>query len=246
MTLLKKAKLGSKLLVLDIETRPALVYAWKGFKENIGVDQIVEPDGVLSVAAKWAGGDEIMFWSEWEHGRKEMLLNIQRLIQESDAIIGINHAKFDIPWLNGEFARENIPAPAKPTLIDLQTFWRKNMRFFSNKLAYVGPLLVQNKKVEHEGFMLWRKVMEGDKEAQARMKEYNIGDVVLTEQLYFKLLQFIPNHPYLADTKRDSCPNCGSDHVHISKYRRTKTMRIQQLHCQSCGSYFDGKKEKMT
>ena len=46
----------AKILVLDIETRPALVYAWKGFKENIGVDQIVEPDGILCVGAKWAAG----------------------------------------------------------------------------------------------------------------------------------------------------------------------------------------------
>ena len=27
----------AKMLVLDIETKPALVYAWKGFKENIDV-----------------------------------------------------------------------------------------------------------------------------------------------------------------------------------------------------------------
>jgi DNA polymerase elongation subunit (family B) len=239
------AKLDAKLLVLDIETRPALVYAWKGFKENIGVDQIVEPDGILCVGAKWVGGESYMF-TDWEHGHVDMLRRTAKLIEESDAVIGVNHERFDIPWLMAEFARYNVPAPPKPTNIDLQKYWRRGMRFFSNKLAYVGPLLVGERKMDHEGFMLWRKVMEGDKEARQRMVDYCAQDVQLTEDLYIKLRQYLPNHPYLANTKKDDCPNCGSNHVHISKYRRTKTMRIQQLHCQSCGSYFDGKREKMT
>lgn len=237
-------KLDAKILILDIETKPALVYAWKGFKENIGVDQIVESPGILCVGAKWIDGDEFMF-SEWELGTKEMLRLTARLIEESDAIVGVNHERFDLPWLMGEFARYNVPAPPKPTLIDLQKYWRRGMRFFSNRLAYVGPLLVGEAKVEHEGFMLWRRVMDGDKAAQKRMLDYCRQDVLLTEKLYLKLREFLPTHPYMADTKRDDCPVCGSDHVHIKKYRRTKTMRIQQLHCQDCGAYFDGKKEKM-
>lgn len=236
---------NKKLLILDIETKPALVYTWSGYKTNIGVDQIVEHDAVMCVGAKWAEGKE-HFFSEWKDGRKEMLRQTAKLMEESDAIIGVNHNKFDIPWLNGEFASENIPNPPKPTLIDLQQYWRRHMRFFSNRLAYVGPKLVGSKKEEHEGFMLWRKVMEGDKDAQKRMESYCMQDVRLTEELYFKLRPFLPNHPYLGDTKRDNCPNCGSDHVHISKNRRTKAFLIQQLHCQACGSYFDGKKTKMT
>jgi len=234
----------AKLLVLDIETRPALVYAWKGFKENIGVDQIVESDGVLCVGAKWIDGEEYML-TEWEHGTKDMLRRTAKLIEESDAIIGVNHARFDLPWLNGEFARYNVPAPPKPTMIDLQQYWKRGMRFFSNKLAYVGPLLVGEAKQEHEGFMLWRRVMDGDKDAQKRMEDYCRQDVNLTERLYHKIKPFMPTHPYLGKTKNGNCPVCGSDHVHVSKYRRTKTMRIQQLHCQDCGSYFDGKREKM-
>lgn len=237
-------KHNSKILVLDIETKPTLAFVWKGFKENIGVDQVVEHAGILCVGAKWIDGEEL-FFSEWEHGTIEMLRQTAKLIEESDAIVGINHERFDLPWLMGEFARYNIPAPPRPTLIDLQKYWRRGMRFFSNKLAYVGPLLTGEKKVEHEGFMLWRRVMEGDADAMNRMEDYCRGDVKLTEMLYHKLREFLPNHPYMGDTKRDDCPVCGSSHVHISKYRRTKTMRIQQLHCQDCGSYFDGKKEKM-
>lgn len=240
------SKSDSKLLVLDIETKPALVYTWSGFKVNIGVDQIVDPGGIICVGAKWVGGER-MFFSEWEHGTKEMLRETAKLMHDSDAIIGVNHIRFDIPWINGELARYNIPAVPRPTMIDLQQHWKRNMRFFSNKLAFVGPHLVGAAKGDHEGFMLWRKVMDGDKDAQKRMQEYCEQDVTLTEELYYKILPFIHNHPYLGNTKKDACPNCGEkDHIHISKYRRTKTMRIQQLHCQTCGSYYDGKREKMT
>ena len=236
-----------KLLFLDIETKPATAYVWKGFKENIGVDQIIDPGGILCVGAKWQNTDDVIFLSEWEDGQEQMLMQTQKLIEESDAIIGVNHERFDLPWLWGEFARHNIPAPPKPTLIDLQKYWRRGMRFFSNKLAFVGPHLVGSAKEEHEGFMLWRKVMEGDKDARKRMQSYCEQDVRLNEELYIKIKQYMPIHPYLGSTIKEEreCPDCGSNHVHMSKNRRTKVYLIQQLHCQDCGRYFDGKRKKM-
>lgn len=236
----------ARVLTLDIETKPAIVYQWSAFQKYTSPEMIIEPDGVLCVGAKWAGEDEPIFYSEWEHGTVEMLRETAKLIHDSDAIVGVNHEKFDLPWLMGEFARFNVPAPPKPTLIDLQKYWKRHMRFFSNKLAYVGPILTGKGKVEHEGFELWPKVMNGDKEAQAKMKEYCIGDVTLTEDLYFKLREFLPNHPFMSNTKHANCPACDSPHVHVSKYRRTRTMRIQQLHCQNCGHYFDGTRQRMT
>jgi hypothetical protein len=41
-----------------------------------------------------------------------------------------------------------------------------------NRLAFIGPFLGIGAKLEHEGFALWKKVMDGDENAQRRMSRY--------------------------------------------------------------------------
>jgi hypothetical protein len=113
-------------------------------------------------------------------------------------------------------------------------------------LAFVGPLLQVGAKVKHAGFELWAKVDRGDPVAQRKMERYCKQDVRLLERVYRKIRPFVTNHPHMGHTPHKACGACGSHHVHVSKWRRTRTMRIQQLHCQSCGSYFDGIRQKVT
>lgn len=235
-----------KMLVLDIETRPALSYHWGLFKVNIGIEQIKEPDGILCFAAKWVGKPEVFAFSDWEHGQKAMLTAARDLITEADALITKNGERFDLPWLMREFLKHDIAPPPPTTHIDLEKTARKNMRFLSNKLDWIVQYLGVGKKVDHEGFKLWRKVMDGNPIAQRKMIRYCKGDVRVTDRLYHKMRAFIPNHPHMGFTPKKQCGACGSHHVHVSKWRRTKAMRIQQLHCQSCGSYFDGIRQKVT
>jgi hypothetical protein len=216
------------------------------FKENISVDQNLEPGGTICFSAKWLGDKKTFFYSEWEDGRDVMIKAAFDFCQEADAIVGVNHKKFDIPHLMTEFALAGLGNPGPMTLIDVQQACKTHFRLLSNKLAFIGPFFNLGKKMEHEGFMLWRKVMVGDEKAQKRMKRYCIQDTKLTEKLYLFVRPFINNHPHMGVTKSRECGACGSSHVHVSKYRRTKSMRIQQLHCQDCGSYFDGTREKMT
>jgi len=42
-----------KILEIDIETAPSLVYTWGLFNQNIGVNQIVKPGYMLCWAAKF-------------------------------------------------------------------------------------------------------------------------------------------------------------------------------------------------
>jgi hypothetical protein len=111
-----------------------------------------------------------------------------------------------------------------------------------NRLAFIGPLLKAGFKTKHEGFELWTGVMNGSPLARLKMEKYNRQDVVLTEKVYLKIKPFIRNHPHLGKAKRE-CGACGSNKVWLSKYRRTKYFKIEQLHCQDCGAYQDGKKE---
>jgi uncharacterized protein YprB with RNaseH-like and TPR domain len=92
------------------------------------------------------------------------------LLNEADMVVGFNHEKFDVPHIRAELLQENIDQPGPITSVDLLKTIKARLRLFSNQLAFVGPYLKIGKKVEHEGFSLWVKVMAGDERLKRRMK----------------------------------------------------------------------------
>jgi predicted PolB exonuclease-like 3'-5' exonuclease len=217
-------------------------YFWGLWKQNIGINQINNPPEVICVGAKWLGEKDVKLYSLWEHGADEMFNAVYDLIEEADAIVGFNHKKFDLPHLNTEFFKRGWDAPAKPTLIDLQQIAKTNFRFISNKLQFISQYAGIGKKIEHEGFELWLKVMDGHVPSQKKMERYCKRDVILTERLYKRMKSYIYNHPAFHRQRHD----CGSTHAQSRGYRYTQTMRIQRLQCMKCGGWYDGKKEKLT
>jgi len=232
-----------RILVLDLETRPALAYSFQMYDTSISPAQVVEAGGVICVGAKWVGG-EAFFYSDWQHGHKKMLRAVHKLIMEADAVVSYNGGKFDLPKLSGEFLLNGLPPMPPVTSIDLYKVIRKQ-GYEINKLEYVGPLLELGQKIKHEGFKLWRGVMEGDPAAEKRMERYCRGDVRLTEQLYKRILPFIANHPHMSLQGRGTCGACGSKELQSRGYRRTKAFRIQRLQCLGCGSWQDGTRTKV-
>lgn len=99
-------KIDSKILILDIETKPAVAYVWRTFKENVGYEQVLDPGGMICFAAKWAGEKEVFFSSDWTESRGEMLRKAHALLSEADAVVTYNGDKFDLPKLVGEFVLE--------------------------------------------------------------------------------------------------------------------------------------------
>lgn len=235
----------NKILVLDIETKPAQAYVWRAYGEqNIGVEQIIDAGGIICVGYKWLGSKDTFLVSEWEHGKVEMLREVHNAMSEADAVITYNGDKFDLPKLQGEFLLAGLGPTPPVTSIDVVKSVRK-FGFFVNRLAFIGPFLGVGAKIKHEGFDLWVKVMAGDGPAQRRMSKYCKQDVKLLEKLYMKVRPFIRNHPHMGNDKGYECGACGSKQVHSRGYRRTRTFRIQRLQCQSCGAWQDGKREKV-
>lgn len=233
----------SKILILDIETRPITAYVWRLWDQNVGLNQIIDNGGIICVGAKWAGDKTTVLYSTWEHGRQVMLENIHALLSEADAVVTYNGDRFDIPKLHGEFLLAGLSSPPPLTSIDVYKSAKK-LGFISNKLAFIGPLLEVGAKIKHEGFELWSKVIAGDVKAQKRMARYCIQDVRLLEKVYKKLLPYIKNHPHLGTTKHE-CGACGSNNTQSRGYRRTKFFRIQRIQCQGCGSWSEGSRTKV-
>lgn len=230
--------------MLDIETKPAIAYVWRMFDENIGVDQIIQPGGIICFGAKWLHEKGDIFFSEWEHGYEAMIKAMHDLLSEADAVVTYNGDKFDLPKLNGAFLLQGLTPPPPPTSIDLYKTVRK-LGYDMNRLAFIGPLLFVGKKMQHEGFPLWAKVLAGDAVAQRKMQRYCSQDVRVTARLYKRVLPFIHNHPHMGEGKSGACGACGSHNLHSRGYRRTKFFRIQRLQCQDCGSWSDGKRQRI-
>lgn len=231
----------AKILVLDVEWRPTKAYVWQPWKQDITPDKIIQHGGLLCVTTKWLGEKATRFWAEWEN-KDEMLKGVHADLSECDAVVTYNGDKYDLPKLMGEFLLAGLTPPPPPTSIDvLKTI--KKMGLFMNRLAFVGPFLGIGSKVQNGGFQLWRDVEEGKPAAYAKMKRYNIQDVVLLEKLYRRVLPYIRNHPFMGD--RGACGACDGRVLHKRGYRRTKSMKIERLQCQTCGSWQDGKKEKV-
>lgn len=236
--------MASKVLVLDIEWRPALAYVWRMWDENIAPDQLIDHGGMLCFCAHWEGSDEFLFFSEWEDGREGMAKAAKALLEKADAVITYNGDRYDLPKIYGEILLAGLAPPPPVTSIDLIKTVKK-MGFNMNRLAYIGPLLRVGAKEKHQGFNLWKDVMAGKESARHKMRTYCIKDVKITSRLYKKLRPFIRNHPHLGSTPHE-CGACGSNHVQSRGHRRTKYFKVQRLHCQNCGAWHDGKREKVS
>lgn len=234
-----------KILVIDIETAPAEFWGWGMFNQNFGVEQIKADPYILCVGMQWLGDRHIDMVTKWDNGTEEMLQIVSDRITEADMIVGKNSEGFDLPWLMTEFLKHGIKIPPPTTHIDLQKVARRNFRFLSGKLEYIVQYLEIGKKMDPGGFKLWRQVIEGNEVARRKMMRYCARDVGVTGKLYYRMRPAITNHPHMGFTPKKQCGACGSHHVHVSKWRRTRAMRIQQLHCQNCGSYFDGIRQKV-
>lgn len=234
---------NAKILMYDVEWKPATAYVWKMWDENISPDQLLDPGGLMCFSAVWEGSKDVIFSSEWDDGHQGMVEKLHALFEEADAVITYNGDKYDIPKSMGEFLLAGLTPPPPPTSIDLLKTVKK-MGFVMNRLAYIAPLLRIGGKVKHEGFSLWKDVMSGDEKAQRKMEKYCKKDTLLLVDLYAKIKPFIRNHPFIGN--RGACGACNGTTLHSRGYRRTKTFRIQRLQCQTCGSWSDGKREKLT
>lgn len=234
-----------KVLILDIEWRPALAYVWRMWDENIQPDMLVDHGGMLCFCAHWEGSREFMFFSEWEDGRVGMAQAAKDLLEEADAVVTYNGDKYDLPKIRGEIVLAGLLPPAPTPSIDVMKTV-KQFGFNMNRLAYIGPLLGVGGKVKHEGFNLWKAVMDGNPKAQAKMERYCTQDVRLLARLYKKIRPFIKNHPYLQENGGpDRCPACGSKHAQKRGFIKGRYYKTQRNRCNDCGHWFKTTRQRI-
>lgn len=224
-----------KVLCLDIETSPMNAWVWGSWQQNVYIDQIEDPQRVMCFSAKWLGGKN-QFYSEWQHGHDDMVDAAYELLNQADAVLHFYGSKFDIPHLNTEFLLADKGPPSPYKQIDLKLAVAKTFKFPSNKLQYVSTLLGLEGKDKME-FQDWLDVMSGKVKAQKKMEKYNRQDVDLLEELYARMLPWLPQLPHRNLYGDTGCPFCASQDVVRDGFYYTALSKFKRFNCRGCGAW---------
>jgi hypothetical protein len=236
---------GPRIVTLDIETFPNLVFTWGLFKQMVGVNQIVRDWSIASICWKWLGQKRTDYvdCSANPTDDRELLNHAWKVLDEADIVVGQNSKHFDIRKLNARFIEAGMLPPSPYKQIDTKVEAAKVAMFTSNKLEWLAAHLADVPKDKHKefpGFDLWAECLKGNPRAWAAMRKYNPRDVIATEQVYLKLRPWIVGHPNVAvyDNNGDiRCPRCGSTHVQHRGVTTTQVGVYRRLRCSDCGGW---------
>ncbi len=227
------------ILIWDIETAPTNAWIWKAWKENILPAQVIDLGRTICWAAKWVGDDKVHFSSEWDVRHKTMVKRLHKMLSEADATVTYNGNHFDHKVMHWEFAKLGLAPPAPSKSIDMYQVVKTQFSPLYKRMDFVAKELGLEGKLSTGGFELWADVMNKDPDARKLMEEYNIQDIHVLEELYFRLLPWIRNHPSHAHygENKHACPHCGSDKLQRRGYYFTKVSKFRRYQCQDCGAW---------
>ena len=240
--------------VMDLETLPMKIEGFLfGLREQyISYDMVAKNSRMLSWAGKIIGDNrvfsDIMTPEEAvDYNSYRVTASAREFINACDFIIGHNWEGYDGKILNTELLHNYI-APVEYKSIDTLLLLRRNFRLPSYKLADVNKQFGIRNKISNEGFSLWKRCAAGKKSALDEMLYYNEGDILATEDLFYRI------HPYVSR----SLPNfdvyrlggtkqcmCGNTRFINSGYMYTASGKFNRSVC-TCGAIYKGRKNLLT
>ena len=234
-----------KRLFFDIETSPNIGYFWRaGYKLNIGAENIIEERKIICISWKFEDENKVSHLT-WDKNQcdKQMLIDFIKVANTADEIIGHNGDRFDIKWIRTRCIYHRIPIFPDYRSLDTLKKAKAHFNFNSNRLDYIAKFLGVGAKVKHEGFDMWIKCMKGDEEALQSMVNYCDGDIVVLEDVYLTMQNYIKHNTHTGTHNAElkhTCPNCASDEPKLIKNNFTSAGTIKrQMECDSCGYVYE-------
>lgn len=206
---------------------------------------LLQTSYIMSCSIKELGVEGVTYYENRTLDDTKIVKQIAEHIADANFIIAHNGRKFDIPLIKARAIVTGLKPFPPFKVIDTLDIAKKEFRFNRNTLDNLAKEL----KVEHtkltkrkfNGFVLWQECLKQNDEAWEEMKEYNILDVIVLEEVYLKLRSWSSVHPSIttAETTEDSkkcCPKCGGEVVR-SGYYYTNKGKYQRYRCLSCGAW---------
>lgn len=250
--------MSPKILTLDIETSPIEAWTWGTWDQNVGLEQIKTEPSVMSVAAKWLGSKQIIYSDTGGRGKnkvrddRKLMDGIWQLLDDADIVVAQNGKSFDLKRINSRLIQLGYGPYSPVRVVDTLLVAKSTFGFTSNKLAWMSKYLTTTKKQEHRlfpGFELWKECLNDNPRAWKVMKEYNIADVIATEELYLRMLPWIANHPNLGvyvDDTDPLCPKCEGEEFQQRGFAYTNSGKYHRYMCLDCGGWSRGKTNLLT
>lgn len=238
--------MSARILLLDIETAPLLMAAWRQWEANaVWVERDTH---ILMYAYQWLDEGPVKSvtladfpgYSKNIHCDKKLCLSLRELLSEADVVVAHNGDRFDLPLIAGRFFLNRV-TPASPfKTVDTLKIAR-GMKLDSNKLDNIGRMTGAGRKIANTGSALWRAATYGDRKAITTMRRYCEQDVRLLARVYELIRPYSKTHVDLTMYgDRPGCPVCQSTNVKKQGWKILRTKKKQQWQClaDGCGKWF--------
>lgn len=219
----------SKIMVYDIETSRTKAWVWWSGKQYIHSRQLIEEPRVITVAWKWLGSEKVehLTWDK-NHSDEQLMKDFLQEYNKADMVIGYNNDRFDNRWINARAMKYGLDVNTHVRSFDIMKEEKRVFRVAGYSMAYMAEFANVIHKQGHEGIHMWNMIQTGTPEEQAeylqKMVDYNVGDIVATEELYFRLRKYFGHKMHfgvLGGGEKFSCPDTGS--LNVSLYKRSPT-----------------------
>lgn len=248
---MKLAKTKPKILVLDIESLPNILYAFDLFSYN-RPHNIIQECAIITFSWKWHGEKgraQSMSSLDFAKGKKydpyddsKLVAAIGDLLAEADYVVA-HFTKFDMRYIRARSIINNLKPPARPTEICTYRLAKKFFKLNANRLDYLGKLFGFGGKMPMN-WTFWERCANGDEAAIKKMAAYNRQDVDLLDKVFTHMKPHVElpiNFKLFVPTKGASCPSCGSTKAQHRGYRLTKVTRHRRMQCNDCGTWYSVK-----
>lgn len=226
----------AKILVYDLETSLVLAKVFWAGKQFVNAKQLMTEPNIISVSYKWLGSDKVHSLS-WNNGDdKELVKKFLKIYNQADMVIGINNNNFDNRWMVARAMKYNLYVNTYIKSFDVQRKLKSLARLPGYSMAYISEYFNVIQKQSHEGIIMWEKIQWGTKKEKKeylqKMIDYNIGDIITTEELYYRLRRYMPNELHIGQfesSDKHTCPTCGGKNLKVLNKTTTRIGNIQVI-----------------
>lgn len=140
-------------------------------------------------------GDEQRFKSKEKLDDSKLVEAIRDELHKYNMIVGWNSKRFDVPFLNARLAKvDAMPVRAQFHLDLMYYAGGSSMRIGSRKLDNVQKFLLPDG--EEKTAITWNDwglAGIGDKKGMDMVVKHNLADLIVTRNVYWKLLPYVSN-----------------------------------------------------